>query len=285
MFKRFKWFRHFSLVGMESFAKCKPVPSNQLYFTVLKYSMQFILVSLLFINSVGGVAIVLLNFDPLRRFVTYLFSNLLTPIQLIPIRIIVFWLLGVDFYRTIVTYFLAALIFLVTLNSVLVQLTKHLSETVLQLSKFRIPKLILFMKAANAFRATEVYLKKNEFVYSTAIPIVIFSGSTLFVVTSYSTIKLCGIVFPPEYLIFPTLSIVVIIFVLTVVPEATKVYEESLKFHRSVARLSHSKYAKCVSRSLRIFGLHATFFVMKDSVKSRIIEFQLYYTVNLLISM
>jgi len=67
------------------------------------------------------------------------------------------------------------------------------------------------MKAVDAFRALEIYFKKNEFAYAATIPIIIYCGSTLIVLGNNCTIKLYGVVFPLEYVMFPAISISVVI--------------------------------------------------------------------------
>jgi len=178
-----------------------------------------------------------------------------------------------------------AIILLVTLNITLQNLIKYINETSMQRSKIRVSRLIFFMKAVDAFRAFEVYFRKNECMYATCVPVIIYGGSTLIVLSNYCTIKLYGIVLPPEYFIFPVISFSVVIFLLTVVPEATNIHERSLKLHWSVASLTQPKYGRCVVRSLRVFGMDATFFMVRNQIKLRIIEYQLYYIVNLLLSL
>jgi len=129
-------------------------------------------------------------------------------------------------------------------------------------------------------------MKKSESFYATAIPMIIYCGSMLIVLSNYCTIRLYGIVNPALYSVFPILSVSVMVFNLTVVPEATKnIHEKSVELHRHVVKLAENKYGRCTVRSLRVFGLSATFFLMKNNLRRRIIEYQLYYTVNLLLSL
>jgi len=64
--------------------------------------------------------------------------------------------------------------------------------------------------------------------------------------------------------------------VLTVVPEATNIHERSLNLHWNVAELTQTKYGKATVKSLRIFGMNATFIMMTNSIRRGIIEYQLY---------
>jgi len=266
---------------MGTYLKGEAANPKRLYFILIECVMKFLTIGDLLIYTVGGTAAVVFKVDPFGRYIERLLSNSLSPTALFCIRTFEILLIGSELYRVFMTYLPIAIILLVTLNSTLENLIKYINESSVQRSKIRISRLIFFMKAVDTFRVMKVYFRKNECVYATFIPIIIFSGSALIVVTNYCTIKLYGIVLPPIYFIFPVISLTV----LTVVPEAANIHESSLKLQRNIARLSQTKYEKCVVRSLRVFGMHATFFMFRKEIKREIVGYQLDYTVNLLLSL
>jgi len=201
---------------MESYLKVRPAHSNQLYLILTGFAMKFLGVAALFLYIAGGIFFVVHNVDPLGKFVLWTLSNCDVPLLLITIvRPVVMLMLGTELYRVLITYFLSAVIVLVTINWSLNQLITLVSETAVQRSRIRVSRRILFMKAADSFRAFEVYFKKNQEVYAASIPAVIFCGSTLMVLSNYCAIKLHGMFSIVMYLIFPTLSVCVVMFVLT----------------------------------------------------------------------
>jgi len=270
---------------MGAFLKGREARTKNSYLLLIEYAMKFLAIVALLIYTIAGTGIVILNVDPFGRYISRYFSLYLPSLILLPVRIVLILLLGSELYRVFMTYLFIAIILLVTLNNTLQNLIKCITETSLQRSKIRISRLILFMKAVDAFRALEIYFKKNEFAYAATIPIIIYFSSTLIVLSNYCTIKLYGVVFPAEYFMFPAISMCVVIFVLTVVPEATNIHERSLNLHWNVAKLTQTKYGKATVRSLRVFGMNATFFMMTNSIRQGIIEYQLNYTINLLLSL
>jgi len=217
---------------MGTYLRRRTKPSSyNLYLALVKYALKFLVTAAFFTYTVGGIATVLLNVDPLGRYISRTPYFPFPPLVSFCIRIILMLLLCSELYRVLMTYFLIAIILLVTLNITLQNLIKYINETPLQKSRIRVSRLILFMKATDAFRATEIYFKKNEPAYAASIPIIIYSGSALIVISNYCTIKLFGIVLPPEYFMFPIFSIFVVICLLTVLPEATKIHERSVQFH------------------------------------------------------
>jgi len=196
---------------MESYLKVRPSQSNQLYLILVELAMKFLGGAAVFIYIAGGIFCVVYNVDPLGKFILWSPSNYLPSFLIMLLRLAAVLLLGTELYRILVTYFLSVVIFLVTVNLSLKQLIKFISETSVQRSRIRVSRLILFMKAADSFKAFEVYFKKNKEVYAASIPAVIFFWSTLMVLSNYCAMKLTEVFSIVIYLIFPTFSVWVVI--------------------------------------------------------------------------
>jgi len=169
---------------MGTYLKGTAASPKHLYLILVEYAMKFLAITALLSYIIGGVAAVFWNVDPLGRYIEITLSNSLSPTTLLWARIFLFFLLGSELYRILITYFLVAIIFLVTLNITLQNLIKYINETSIQRSKIRVSRLIFFMKAVDAFRAFEVYFRKKECMYATCVPVIIYGGSTLIVLSN-----------------------------------------------------------------------------------------------------
>jgi hypothetical protein len=85
----------------------------------------------------------------------------------------------------------------------------------------------------------------------------------------------------PLYLAGPFLSAAVCVLTVVAVPAATSIFDQSeeLLLHlKAATRTRHQKKLVC---SLKPFGVQSgPFFMMKNSVRRKIIEMQLYYTMT-----
>jgi len=89
----------------------------------------------------------------------------------------------------------------------------------------------------------------------------------------------------PLYVCFPSLSIVVFVMNITLVPQAQNVFENCQAYREELKFTVKSKTEKAVLRSLRPFGIKCQFFMMRSSIRPQIVEYQTSYTMTLLISM
>jgi len=88
----------------------------------------------------------------------------------------------------------------------------------------------------------------------------------------------------PIYICVANFSVGVIVLVVTLLPQAQNVYENSRAYQAELKFTVKSKVEKTVIKALRPFGITCQFFMMKSTVRPKIIEYQLYYTMTLLIS-
>jgi len=146
---------------MRIYLKGTTASPKHFYLTLIEYAMKFLAIAALLTYTIGGIATVFLNVDPLGRYFERILCNSLSTITLFCVRTFVVLLLGSELYRILITYFLIAIILLVTLNITLQNLIQYINESAVQRSKIRVSRLIFFMKAVDAFRAFEVYFKKN----------------------------------------------------------------------------------------------------------------------------
>jgi len=176
------------------------------------------------------------------------------------------------------TYMMLCLVFLTNFNTWL--------STIQQCLKVRYKRTgnsrdRLFVKASETFRTFAVYFKKTEELYKFPISTLMFCGSAL--ITSYISIKHFGAIPFPQCFAAPISSWLILTINVTVIPQAWNIYEKSLKLHHVIAKLTKSKYGKRVVKSFRVFGMNSRLLVMDNSVKRSMIDFQILYTIDLLL--
>jgi len=74
-------------------------------------------------------------------------------------------------------------------------------------------------------------------VYFYHIPALLVMGETLLVLCNYASIKMVDIIPFPQYLVFPVMSLVIIIIVLALFPLGEQVFEASTTFLRHMKSL------------------------------------------------
>jgi len=95
---------------MGTYLKGTPASPKHLYLILVEYAIRFLAIVALLIYTIGGVAAVFWNVDPLGRYINITLSNSLSPTTLLWARIIIFLLLGSELYRILITCFLIAII-------------------------------------------------------------------------------------------------------------------------------------------------------------------------------
>jgi len=170
-----------------------------------------------------------------------------------------------------------------TLNSSITRMT-HLVMNPVRVSWKGFTVTPVALKTIKIYKMIQLYLTISEPIYSSEIPVLIFGGSLLAILCNFGTIKLYGRVELPLYICQPSLSLFVVVLVLTLVPQANNVFEKCRAYRAILKFTVKSRIEKAVLKSLKPFGMHATFFTMKSRVRTKIVECQMYYTMTLLIS-
>jgi len=119
-------------------------------------------------------------------------------------------------------------------------------------------------------------------MYKFTIPTFILCWCVLGVVSNCGAIKVYRILPVPKYLLLPLISSLIVMLDVTMVPQCCNVYEKSSTIHGNIAQFTKTRYGRRIVNSLNIFGFETNVFMMRNSVKKRIIEHQLFYTANLL---
>jgi len=130
----------------------------------------------------------------------------------------------------------------------------------------------------------QLYLTVNERFFKPELPIIIFCGSLLAIVCNFATIKLYNKLDLPLYSCFPSFSIIVLVLVVTLVSQASNVYEKCRAYQSQLKYTVRTKIEKSVFRSLKPFGIRCPLFMCKSSVRTKIIEYQMNYSMTSLIS-
>jgi hypothetical protein len=186
------------------------------------------------------------------------------------------------------TYVLMALLMVVSVNDMSRRMAYMLSLTGITASRWRKLKTASnkVIKGLNIFNQIQIYFAINETLYFWEIPIILTFGSVLMILGNYTTIKLHHFLEIPLILLPPAASISVFIMVISLVPETTDVFEGSVNFLRQLKASTRSPYGKKAAGALKPYGLKSgPFFMMKNTMRKKLIEVQLLYTINLLLSM
>jgi len=121
--------------------------------------------------------------------------------------------------------------------------------------------------------------------YFYQIPALLVLGETLLVLCNYASIKMIDVVPFPQYLVFPILSLVIIIVVLAMFPLAVQVFESSTTFLRQIKSLvGRHKIMRAQVRSQRPcrIGIGQLFYA-KRSTKCTYFDNCIQFTVDALL--
>jgi len=201
----------------------------------------------------------------------------------IALRYFVFLLAGTEVFRTTITFVPAAIVMLITLNNS----TSRMTQVARYAKRFSWKGFSLSpaaVKTIKIYKMIQVYLATIKPLYTYEVPVLTFCGSLLAVVCNFGTITMYDKVELPIYICGPSLSIIVIAMIVTLVPQAQNVFENCQAYQKELKFTVRSKVEKAVLRSLKPFGITCPFFMVKSCVRPKIVEYQLYYTMNLLIS-
>jgi len=201
----------------------------------------------------------------------------------VALRYFVFLMAATEVFRTAITFLPAAIVMLLTLNnssSRMAQVARHAKR--FSWRGFSCSPSAL--KTIKIYKMIQVYLTVMKPLYTYLVPILIFCGSLLAVVCNFATIAMYDKLELPLYICTPIASIMVIVMIVTLVPQAQNVFENCRAYQKELRFTVRSKVEKAVLRSLRPFGINCQFFMMKSCIRPKIIEYQLYYTMTLLIS-
>jgi len=122
-------------------------------------------------------------------------------------------------------------------------------------------------------------------VYFHHVPALLVLGEILLVLTNYASIKMIYVVPFPEYLVFPILSVGIIIIVLAMFPLGEEVFESSTTFLRHMKSLvGRHKVMRAQVKSMRPCRLAiGQLFYAKRSTKCTYFDNCIQFTVNALL--
>jgi len=202
----------------------------------------------------------------------------------IVLRYFALYIAGKEIFSTALTYLPMAIVLLMALNSSTTGIAKIARNSKRFLWKgFSVSPAA--MKTIKIYKMIQVYLMVIKSLYTYELPILIFCGSLLAVVSNFATLTMYDKVELPLYVCAPSLSIIVIVLIVTLVPQAHNVFENCQAYRKELKITVKSKIEKAVLRSLRPFGIHCQLFMMRASIRPQIIQYQTNYTMTLLISM
>jgi hypothetical protein len=193
-----------------------------------------------------------------------------------------------EVFRCLTAYMFVALLMVVSINDTSKRMAYTLSLTEIKACKWRKLKTVSnkVIQGLKIFNQMQIYFAMNEILYFWQIPIILFFGSILMILGNYTIIKLHSHLELPLILLPPATSIAVLMAMMSLVPETTNVYEGSVNFLRQLKASTRSPYGKKAAGALKPYGLKSgPFFMMKNSMRKKLIEVQLLYTINLLLSM
>jgi len=235
----------------------------------------------------AALFVVHFNLDPVGPSLLKLLSNTNTNHLhnfLLPFRYSIMLSSVLEAFRTGITYISSCIVMMITLNNSISRISQLVLNP-LQVSWKGFTVTPVALKTIKIYKMIQLYLNITEPIYSTVMPVMIFCGSLLVVVCNFSTVKFYGKVEFYLYICAPGWSIIEILIVLTLLPQANNIFEKCQAYRAALKFAMKSKMEKTVLKSLKPFGMSATFFTMKSSLRTKMVEYQMYYTMTLLISL
>jgi hypothetical protein len=267
-------------------------PTRPLHDLIIELCMMGVVVILVavFLVSPSFIFLFISNPDPLYPLLAWLLPSSIVNNYgaFIIVRFILFTIVLVELFRCLTTYLLMALLMVVSVNDMSRRMAYMLSLTGITASRWRKLKTASnkVIQGLKIFNHIQIYFAMIETLYFWELPSVLFFGSILIIFGNYATIKLHSLLEIPLILLPPTTSIGVFIMMISLVPETADVFERSVNFLRQLKASTRSPYGKKAAGALKPYGLKSgPFFMMKNSMRKKLIEVQLLYTINLLLSM
>jgi hypothetical protein len=267
-------------------------PTRPLHDLIIELCMMGVVVLsvAVFLVSPSFIFLFISNPDPLYPLLTWLLpSSIVNDFgAFIIVRFILFTIVLVELFRCLTAYLLMALLMVVSVNDMSRRMAYMLSLTGITASRWRKLKTASnkVIQGLKIFNQIQIYFAMNEVLYFWEIPIILTFGSVLVILGNYTTIKLHSYLEMPLILLPPATSIGVFIMTISLVPETADVFEGSANFLRQLKASTRSPYGKKAAGALKPYGLKSgPFFMMKNSMKKTLIEVQLLYTINFLLSM
>jgi hypothetical protein len=132
-------------------------------------------------------------------------------------------------YPTFTVMYLSALTFLVSFKEIISKAIDVLKNRGSQWNsdEFRFLRSSILLRNIEIFRLCQIYTVMNRPAYCWGVPIMIFSGSTLLVISNCITIKLYSTLGMPLYLAGPFLSAAACVLTVVAVPAATSIFDQS----------------------------------------------------------
>jgi len=255
--------------------------------TFLEIFMKVYVFLIVIILPVMAFIGVLFDIDLLNNFI-YICQIPLpngTEFLLFFVRIFAFFFLSVEIVRVMSVYIIAALIMLLTLNTLSKSIVTLLYngyyakvKRKLILSKYKVTKCFVI------YRQVQLYIKVSEPMFYDQVPVLLFSGSALVVLCNYGTIKMYETL-GNLYYCAPVMSAITIILFNTLLPEANNIYEGGKSFKAGLGINSSTLYDKKLVKSLKVYKLTVGPFIdMTKEIRSLILDAQFQITTDCVLS-
>jgi len=189
------------------------------------------------------------------------------------VRCIVLYLAFIEVFRTVITFVSMSIVYPMALNNATTRIT-NAAQNAKRFSWKGFSLSPAVLKTIEIYKMIQIYLTVIKPLYNNELPILIFCGSVLAVVCNFGTLTLYDKVELPLYACFPCISIIVIVLVVFLVPQAQNVFENSQAYRKELKFRVKSKTERAVLRSLRAFCINCPFFKTKASIRPQMIQYQ-----------
>jgi len=221
--------------------------------------------------------------DPFYPVIETLFPKKDLLILKTTIRYFVLFISTTEVFRAGIIFIPEAIMVVITLNSSTTKITQLAYQSKrMAWGGFSLSPVAL--KTIKIYKMIQLYLTIIKPFCTPELPILIFCGSLLAIVCNFATVKMYDKVELPVYICAPCFSIIVMVLVATLVPQASQVFEKCRAYKAALKFTVRSKTEKSIFRSLQLYGIKCPYFMCKSSVRTKIVEYQMNYTMTLLIS-